>query len=277
MICKRVVFVTLLAVFGYVNPAHAITATLSAGTSINPDSGAADGGTFTTQPYTTTTTFNSVTPTSTTSGSTTTYTYTTTPSNSSAPTLTYTWTNAGTTSIRSDQYAPPPPNGKTINQTVAATGNNTSKYLAVFSGSPVTITSSKLLNYIGIDWGYADQYNQIQFYNTNVSTTTPIASFVSTDFFGSPLPNPEGSTYADFRSTNTTSRTSNDFFNKIVLTETSSGSGFETDNYAVRVAPAPSSTCGIIALGAMGAWNLFRSKRKQRDQGAGVRGQGTQA
>ncbi len=266
---KRIALVTLLAVFGYVNPAHAITASLSAGTNINPSTGTADGGTFTTQPYTNTTTFNSVTPTTTTSScgnkcTTTNYTFNATFNDPSAPTLTYSWSNQSTatgtlTGIKSnDNYAPPNPNGQKINQTQAPS-NNKSAYPAVWASSPITITSTKLLNYVGINWGYADQYNQIAFYNTNVSAN-PIATFTSTDFFGSPLPNPEGSTYADFVSSN-----NNEFFNKIVLTDTGT-TGFETDNYAVRVAPAPSQLSGIVALALMGGWSLFNHNRKLKQK-----------
>lgn len=262
MAYKRIALVTLLAVFGYVNPAHAITANLSVGSVTNPNTGTKDGGSFTTTPYTNTTTFNSATPTTSAKGGVTTYTYTPTFSDPSAPTLTYTWTSAGTTSIRSDQYAPPPPNGSVINQTPASTTNNTSKYLATFQNAPVTITSSKLLNYFGVDLGYVDAGNQLQFYNTNVSTTTPIKTFSATDLFGSPLPNPEGSSYVNFVSDNN----SNDFFNQIVITEVNSGAGYETDNYAVKVAPAPSEFSGLVALGLMGGWSLFNHNRKLKQK-----------
>lgn len=260
---KRIALVTLLAVFGYVNPAHAITANLSVGTATNPNTGTVDGGSFTTTPYTNTTTFNSATPTATPCTGknctpATTYTYTPTFSDPSAPTLTYTWTSDGTTSIRSDQYAPPPPNGNVINQTPAATGNNPSKYLATFQNAPVTITSSKLLNYFGVDLGYVDAGNQLQFYNG----TTLIKTFSATDLFGSPLPSPEGSSYVNFVSNNN----SNDFFNKIVITELNSGAGYETDNYAVKVAPAPSQASGLVALGLMGGWSLFNHNRKLKQK-----------
>ncbi len=259
MVGKRVAFFALLAVVAQVNPAHAITPNLSVGSATNSSTGTVDGGSFTTTPYTDTTTFNSATATATpcTGKSCTpanTYTYTPTFSDPSAPTLTYTWTSAGTTSIRSDQYAPPPPNGQAINTTAAASGNNTTKYLAVFQNAPVTITSSKFLSYFGMDLGYVDADNQLDFYNGS----TLLNTFTGSQLFGSTN---QGSSYVDFVSNNTSS----DFFNKIVITEPG-GTGFESDNHAVKVAPAPSQVSGILALGLMGAWQFYKGNRKQKQK-----------
>ena len=253
MFSRRVIFV-MLSVFGYVIPANALTANLSVGTATNPDTGTKDGGSFTTTPFTSTSTFNTGKGTLTTTGTGAATVNTYIPNNA-GNTLTYTWTGTAT-AIKNDQYAPPPPNGNASNTTAASTTNNTSLYLAVFSGSPVTITSTKLLNYIGIDWGYADAGNQIDFYNG----TTLLKTYTSASLYGGTVPNPESSSYINFVADN-----GNDLFNKIVLSETST-SGFETDNYAVKVAPVPSSTFGLLALGAMGAWEFCKANRKSKQK-----------
>ncbi len=266
MFGKRVALFTLLTVVAQVNPAHAITFSFERGTNIDPNTSRADGGTFTTQRYTNTVDFNS--------GNTT---------NSLGLTFTGLTGTVGTTTQGGSgnriedkttygDYAPPYQTNPNVpppyyaNQPGTTTTSNPSKFLIVDGANPVTITSNKLLNYMGLDWGYADSNNSISFYNTTTTTpNTAIATFTASQIFGTDQSDPanQRAAYIDFTSTDTAR--GSDFFNQIVLNEANPGqTGFETDNYSVRVAPAPSQVSGILALGAMGAWNLRRGNRKPK-------------
>ncbi|MCC5601661.1 Npun_F0296 family exosortase-dependent surface protein [Nostoc favosum] len=164
---------------------------------------------------------------------------------------------SGTSSVRSDVWAPPG---------VKDTDINKSSYLAVFNGDKVTINLDGYLNYFGIDWGAISANNTFSFYNGN----TLIKTFTTADVnpvaptHGSQQ-NGEGSGYVHFYSNST-----NDIFNKIVISQTSTnGGGFESDNHSFhsgtdrftgfdpKAVPEPSVILGMLTVGGM-----FLRKRK---------------
>ncbi|MFN6465167.1 MAG: PEP-CTERM sorting domain-containing protein [Nostoc sp. DedVER02] len=161
---------------------------------------------------------------------------------------------SGSSSVRSDVWAPAGANGEV----------NDGKYLAVFSGDKVTISLGSSLNYFGIDWGAISSGNMFSFYNGDTlikSFTTedvnPVAPIRASQHGG------EGNGYLHFYSDS-----SNDIFNKIVITQTGGG-GFESDNHSFHAGtdkftgfdpksvPEPSVTLGMLAVGGM-----FLRKRK---------------
>ncbi|MBN3941192.1 MAG: PEP-CTERM sorting domain-containing protein [Nostoc sp.] len=162
--------------------------------------------------------------------------------------------NSGSSSVRSDVWAPAGANGEV----------NNGKYLAVFNGDQVTIKLASSLNYFGIDWGAISSGNVFSFYNGDnliKSFTTedvnPVAPIHASQHGG------EGNGYLHFYSDS-----SNDIFNKIVITQTGGG-GFESDNHSFHLGtdkftgfdpksvPEPSVTLGMLAVGGM-----FLRKRK---------------
>ncbi len=262
MSTSKILFVTLLAVVGYVSPAHAISVNLSSGTAINPNTKAADGGTFSTLGQTTTLDFNTGSATQSSSGGKTpTYTNTYTSNG-----ITFTWQGTAQTpktAIKNDQYAPPGP--------PPANQANSSNYLAVFSDESVKITLSSKFGYYGLDWGFADANNQIDFYSGGTAgtkvgsfcsgcTTTGVTNIAAL----APGNGTEPSSYVNFNA-----QTTSDTFDTIVITDIGS-TGFETDNHTFRTkaVPVPSSTFGLLALGAMGTWEFckFNRKPKQKQQ-----------
>lgn len=160
----------------------------------------------------------------------------------------------GSASIASGTYAPPGPSGQA----------NQGKYLSVFSGNDVTISFATPKTYFGMNWGFADGNNLIKFY-TNASDTNPTKSFRASDI---PLrtTSPQQSAYVNFFSNNST-----DSFSKIAISNTATGSAFETDNHSFKYVPFGFSPgLGIVGLGACGAivqfkrrWQQEKSVRKQ--------------
>jgi hypothetical protein len=168
----------------------------------------------------------------------------------------YSFENGKKSSIRSDQWAPAGAKGEV----------NSSKYLAVFNGDKVTINLDNYLNYFGIDWGAISDNNTFSFYNGNTlikSFTTqdvnPVAPIKASQHGG------QGNGYLHFYSDS-----SNDIFNKIVISQASTnGGGFESDNHSFHLGtgrftgfdpksvPEPSVILGMVAVGGM-----FLCKRK---------------
>jgi hypothetical protein len=167
--------------------------------------------------------------------------------------------NSGSSSVRADVWAPAGANGQV----------NDGKYLAVFSGNKVTINLSNYLNYFGIDWGAISPGNMFSFYNGNTlikSFTTadvnPVAPIKAAQHGG------EGNGFLHFYSDS-----SNDIFNKIVITQTGGG-GFESDNHSFhsgtsrftgfdpQSVPEPSITLGMLAVGGM----FFRKRKNEKLQ-----------
>ncbi|MBD2514620.1 PEP-CTERM sorting domain-containing protein [Nostoc sp. FACHB-973] len=166
----------------------------------------------------------------------------------------YSFETGQNSSVRSDVWAPAGANGEV---------NNTN-YLAVFSGDKVTINLNSYLNYFGIDWGAISSGNVFSFYNGDTlikSFTTedvnPVAPIHASQHGG------EGNGYLHFYSDS-----SNDIFNKIVITQ-AGGGGFESDNHSFHAGterftgfdpesvPEPSITLGMLAVGG-----IFLRKRK---------------
>lgn len=167
--------------------------------------------------------------------------------------------NDNSSSVRSNKWAPAGANGE-VNQ---------SNYLAVFKGNDVEIDLQKNLNYFGMNWGAISPGNKFSFYNGNslvqsfsTSDVDPVAPIKAQQHGG------EGNGYLHFYSTST-----QDIFNKIVITQTGNG-GFETDNYSFHAGngafdfdkkidpksvPEPSFIFGMLAVGSM-----FLSQRKKQ-------------
>ncbi|MDZ8261133.1 PEP-CTERM sorting domain-containing protein [Nostoc sp. ChiQUE01b] len=169
----------------------------------------------------------------------------------------YSFENGQHSSVKLDQWAPAGANGEV---------NNNGNYLAVFNGDQVTIKLASSLNYFGIDWGAISSGNVFSFYNGDnliKSFTTedvnPVAPIHASQHGG------EGNGYLHFYSDS-----SNDIFNKIVITQTGGG-GFESDNHSFHLGtdkftgfdpksvPEPSVTLGMLAVGGM-----FLRKRKNQ-------------
>jgi fibronectin-binding autotransporter adhesin len=157
-------------------------------------------------------------------------------------------TYTGVTSIStnlSPSYTP----GTTPTTTTGA--GNTSLNLTVFGGSPVTINFAANLDYFGLDLGFADAGNQIQFYQGNTLLRT--YNVTDADFFGPTIGSNQGNAYVNFFASNPS-----EYFNKVVLTETCCG-GFETDNHAYRrVVPEPYPLAAFVGFMALG----FTAKRR---------------
>ncbi|MCC5642661.1 PEP-CTERM sorting domain-containing protein [Nostoc sp. CHAB 5824] len=171
----------------------------------------------------------------------------------------YSFETGQSSSVRSDVWAPAGANGE-VNQT---------SYLAVFNGDKVTINLNNYLNYFGIDWGAISASNIFSFYNGDTlikSFTTedvnPVAPIRASQHGG------EGNGYLHFYSDS-----SNDIFNKIVITQ-AGGGGFESDNHSFHLGtdkftgfdpksvPEPSVTLGMLAVGGM----FLRKRRNEKLQ-----------
>jgi hypothetical protein len=171
--------------------------------------------------------------------------------------LRYSFANTiGTSSVRADNAAPAGPNGEV----------NVSKYLAVFNNQPVEIWSDVKLNSFGFDWGAISVGNVISFYrdndlikSINPFDVNPIAPVRPAHHGG------EGDGYVYIDADNPS-----ESFNRIVLSQTVLGSGFETDNHSFNVGdgafipeptpgtavPEPGTILGLAAI----ALNYIRTK-----------------
>ncbi|MEM1253098.1 MAG: PEP-CTERM sorting domain-containing protein [Cyanobacteria bacterium P01_H01_bin.21] len=146
--------------------------------------------------------------------------------------------------IYSDRWAPTGANGE----------KNTSNYLAVFRGNPVTIDLAADLDYFGVNWGALSEGNNLTFLNngTEINTftyrdiepITPIKAIHQAN---------QGNGYVHFYTDSS--------FNQIVLSQTQP-SGFETDNHSFRFGsvsekeqpesvPEPAAVIGLVAAGAL--------------------------
>jgi hypothetical protein len=164
----------------------------------------------------------------------------------------------GSSSVRADQWAPVGANGE----------RNTSKYLAVFQGNPVTIALEKTLNYFGIDWGAVSGGNTFSFFQNDKL----VQSFTTKDIINNAAlirakwQNNEGNGYVHFYSDS-----NKDNFNRIVISQVGGG-GFESDNHSFHVGtgkfdfeknqkvPEPGMALGMVAFGAMVAGGKLRRR-----------------
>ncbi len=162
----------------------------------------------------------------------------------------YSFENGKKSSVRSDVWAPAGAKGE-VNKT---------SYLAVFNGDKVTVNLGGYLNYFGIDWGAISANNTFSFYNGNTLVKTfttndvnPVAPIKASQHGG------QGNGYLHFYSDS-----SNDIFNKIVISQSSTeGGGFESDNHSFhsgtgrftgfdpKSVPEPSVILGMLAVGGM--------------------------
>lgn len=164
----------------------------------------------------------------------------------------------GSSSVRSDKWAPAGSTGK----------ENDSKYLAVFNGNAATIKLEKTLNYFGIDWGAVSENNTFSFYKSGVSEDALVRSFTTADIlnntalFRAAWQGGQGNGYVHFYSDS-----SADNFDKIVISQSSTvGGGFESDNHSFhqgtgkfdfddnlkpKPVPEPSVVLGLLATGSI--------------------------
>lgn len=153
---------------------------------------------------------------------------------------------------------------------------NTSDYLGVFNGNSVTIDLADNLNYFGMNWGALSANNTFEFFQVDESgTETSLGMFNYDKLFKtadgatevSKLPTlashqNEYNGYVHFYANET-----GGLFNRIKVSQVStSGGGFETDNYSFRFGedsfdfdagtdtaktPEPGIILGLISLGGL--------------------------
>jgi hypothetical protein len=158
--------------------------------------------------------------------------------------------NNNASNVRADVWAPSGSNGE-VNQ-----GN----YLAVFSGNDVTIDLESKISYFGINWGAMSSGNTFSFYNGSslikaysTETVAPLASIHAQQHGG------EGNGYAHFSASS-----ASEMFDRIVISQTDSSGGFESDNHSFNITdptksvPEPGILLGLAAIGGS-IW----SKRKR--------------
>ncbi len=176
----------------------------------------------------------------------------------------YSFSNAkGTSKVKSDSWAPVGSHGE----------KNTSKYLEVFSDSSVTINLESLTKSFGLDWGAAHPGNTLSFFKGD----TLIKSFETADIGKFALYSEQhlgpkagdssmqsapgsktyyqGNGYVQFFADN-----ANEYFNKIVISQKGAG-GFESDNHSFRTVPEPSLVFGMLAIG--GGMLLLKRKNQK--------------
>ncbi len=159
--------------------------------------------------------------------------------------------NSGSSSVRTDRWAPAGANGEV----------NTSKYLAVFEGNSLEIKLASTTNYFGIGLGAISSGNTLSFYRGSALISTyntndmNSRAKVSASQHGG-----EENGYGHFYADNAGER-----FDRMVISQVGSG-GFETDNHSfnigkqdVRKTPEPGMMLGLVAIGGS-VW----AKRKQR-------------
>jgi hypothetical protein len=117
-----------------------------------------------------------------------------------------------------------------------------------FADNPYTITLSSPVNYFGMFWTAGDNGNKLDFYLGTALvasfTTSTAVSVLGSGYLGNPNNSMDGAekfAYLNFFGTNGTT------FNKIVLTSTIGGNGFESDNHAFAVSATPSGSVTITS------------------------------
>ncbi|MBD2606204.1 PEP-CTERM sorting domain-containing protein [Scytonema hofmannii FACHB-248] len=169
------------------------------------------------------------------------------------------------------------PASKVLSNTWAPVGTvdekNTSKYLQVFANSSVTISLESLTKSFGLDWGAAHPGNTLSFFkgDTLIKTfeTADIGKFA---LYSEQHPGPkagdssiqsapgsntyyQGNGYVQFFADN-----ADEYFNKIVISQKGAG-GFESDNHSFRTVPEPSLALGMLAIG--GGMLLLKRKNQK--------------
>lgn len=157
-------------------------------------------------------------------------------------------------------------------------GSSGSFYAAQFGNSVTTLTLNTPSAYFGIWWSAGDNYNRLSFYLNNVQvgifTTSSLLSNLPNDYFGNPRTGQNTSEAYAFINFFGQSGTN---WDKIVFSNTSASSNFESDNWTTRVGawgtqpeevgvplpgivvvPEPAST--LSAISAL-AWFALRRRR----------------
>lgn len=178
--------------------------------------------------------------------------------NGSAPSTGFAQYSFGgsSSSVRKNMWAPVGPKGE----------QNTSSYLAAFSGSNVTIKLQETLNYFGINWGAAHGGNTYTFYKGDQLVksfqTSDIEAAGGFHIYSALHPGSgqgakdgkQGNGYVHFYADQ-----DNETFDKIVISQVGGG-GFETDNHSFHIGskafnwnnpektPEPGMILGAIAV-----------------------------
>ncbi len=144
-----------------------------------------------------------------------------------------------------------------------------------------TLTLQGPQSYFGFWWSAADAGNRIEFLSNGVEVayfdpTSALGSLTSSNYYGNP--NNRGDSGEKFAYLNVYG-TAGTTFNQVIFSNTTTGSGFESDNWAVRAAavtppysgmtisggisvvPEPSSIV-LAAIGAVGMVGVTRKKRQ---------------
>ena len=164
-------------------------------------------------------------------------------------------------------------------------GSNQTRYISVGAQSgttELTVTFSGLRTYFGFYWAAGDAQNRIEFFEGSAQqgafSVGDIIPGLASSYFGNPNTGQNSSepyVYLNFTSSDNASR-----FNRVVFHNSSTGSGFETDNHSVfdELIPPPStrgvppgthspepSSYALMAAGVAGLWLVKR--RAPRSQG----------
>lgn len=153
-------------------------------------------------------------------------------------------------------------------------------YLAVSGGKSVTMTLSTPQAYFGIWYSAADQLNDLSFYRgstllASVTGTGPVLSALPSSYNGNPTAAFHGQNsgekyvFIDF-----SAQATSDMFDKIVLSNRSGGTIFESDNHTFAAAiqnPPPGmsavpepNTFALLALGGLGIATHSCLRRRQK-------------
>lgn len=120
-----------------------------------------------------------------------------------------------------------------------STGTN---YLGVASGQSVTMNLSTAQAYFGLWFSAADQFNNVSFYRgdtllASVAGTGPVLSSLPSTYNGNPTAAFHGQDAGEkFVFINFSAQTADDMFDKIILSNGSGGTIFESDNHTFSAA-----------------------------------------
>ena len=122
---------------------------------------------------------------------------------------------------------------------------------------PVNISFATPVKYFGMYWGLVNASNTVTFRNASNQT---IGTFTGQNLFNTGQVTSQGSKYVNFFAG------TNESISQIILSDTSTNNGFETDNHAFsyQVPFGFSPGLGIVGLGAWGA--IVQFKRRWQEE-----------